>query len=263
MDTGFRTPLLYGCRRVLVSWTGPNGESQVSSGTGFVVEYEGSPVLVTNRHVVDPNYFGGRFTGWSYSQVSSIGTSVDRRSATTHYVAIDGPRVAFASKSADVAVVDLTSGTAAGDMLPGGSLVPIVNYFGVEWLRDNAYFDGEELSTGDPVFMVGHPNIGGEQSQLPLLVDGIVSSDPRLEYRIPRGRLPQDELEDVLLLHSSSYAGMSGGPIFVPWRDRKRAPAIVGINAGRVLDSVGGADIFTYAYKSNIIVETLGQLGAK
>lgn len=101
MDTGFRTPLLSGCRRVLVSWTGPNGESEVSSGTGFVVEYEGRPVLVTNRHVVDPSYSGGRFTGWSYSQVSSIGTSVNSGSATTHHVAIDGPRVAFASKSAD------------------------------------------------------------------------------------------------------------------------------------------------------------------
>jgi hypothetical protein len=108
--------------------------------------------------------------------------------------------------------------------------------------------------------MVGHPEIGGEQSALPLLVGGMLSSDPRLRYHVPHGRSQAEDLQEIMLLRSSSRAGMSGGPVIVPWRDGTRPPAIVGINAGRIRDHPGGDDIFTYAYKSTVILQCIEEL---
>jgi hypothetical protein len=189
VDTGFRTPLLYSCRRLEVAWLDLRGEVKLSSrGTGFVIGFEDRPLLVTNRHVVDPVSKDAKYVGWSYGQISTIGASVTGDSASTHYFSVSGARVTFGAENADVAVIDLASGAATGDLQPDGSLVGIVNYFGSDWLRDSSYFDGSQISAGDPVFMVGHPEIGGEQSALPLLVGGMLSSDPRLRYHVPHGR---------------------------------------------------------------------------
>lgn len=53
---------------------------------------------------------------------------------------------------------------------------------------------------------------------------------------------------------------MSGGPVIVPWRDGTRPAAILGINAGRIRDRPGGDDIFTYAYKSTVILQCIEEL---
>lgn len=70
MSTGFHTQLLYGCRRVLTKWFGRSGDERTTSaGTGFIVDFGGRPLLVTNRHVVDPSFRASDRRGWRHGPV--------------------------------------------------------------------------------------------------------------------------------------------------------------------------------------------------
>lgn len=126
MSTGFHTQLLYGCRRVLTKWfDGSGDERTTSAGTGFIVDFGGRPLLVTNRHVVDPGFRARDRGGWRHGPISLIGTEVVAGQAVTHFLATEGAAIAYGDASEDIAVVDLNSGTCTGELLPDGRLKPI------------------------------------------------------------------------------------------------------------------------------------------
>jgi hypothetical protein len=256
VPTGFRTELLYGCRRVLTRWFDDAGvERAPSAGTGFIVDFNGRPLLITNRHVLDPAYRARDRSGWRHGPISLVGTEVIDGQAATQFLATDDATIAYGDSSADIAVVDVNSGTCTGDLLPGGSLQPISSFFAYETLADESWLTGS-LEPGRPVYVVGFPRILNSQTTLPLVLGGIVASDPRLRYPIRHKDGSEPEPEDVLLLHSGSWYGLSGSPV-IAVGPPGRPGALVGINAGRVDDS---GNELTYAYKSTAILATINQL---
>ena len=115
---------------------------------------------------------------------------------------------------------------------------------------------GGALEPGREVFVVGFPVILKQQTTLPIVLGGIVASDPRLRYPIQHEGRSEPESEDVLLIHSGSWYGLSGSPV-IAVGPPGRPGALVGINAGRV---DGSQNELTYAYKSTAILKTIGQL---
>lgn len=265
MESGLRTDLLYGCWRLHVQWVDEFGAIRTSvRGTGFIVESpSATPVVVTNRHVLDPAYRDRKKEFWSLGAIELFGARHENRTALVRHEVMAGCRIAFGPAATDIAVLDLRCNDWWGEITADGDRRPIANYFGVDWLAHASEFDGVRIATGDPVYMIGYPVLGQDQSHMPLLADGVLSSDPRLDYPLP---IPDGSgaasYEPVLMLHSSSRSGMSGAPVIVPWRDQaQRPPRIIGVNAGHIPASKDvGPSSFTYAYRSDHILEAIAAL---
>jgi Trypsin-like peptidase domain len=264
IDTGFRTNLLYAAKQVHTTWVDPGGRIHVSKGTGFVLAGAACPLLVTNRHVVDPGYRCEDRAEWRFQSVSTIGIRVTSGGdATSQLIVVSNPHPIWGRNGVDVAIVPLR-GEVFGDMAEG-TLLPIVDYFGIEALAEAEHFDGSDISTGDLVFVPGFPTLGGEQTQMPILASGFIASDPRTSFRLPGREIP----ESVLLVQSLSRSGLSGAPVYATQRGltighglsgpNPRPPRIVGINAGHISQDKDGPAMYTYCYKSTEILEAISR----
>jgi hypothetical protein len=90
----------------------------------------------------------------------------------------------------------------------------------------------------------------------PLLVSGIVSSDPR--YPATFGNLV---LPHSVFCHSFSWSGMSGAPVLGFSDSLGNLGKIFGVNAGHVADDGVGGGVISHFVRSDTARELLAQMG--
>src|ERR1700722_10919105 len=240
---------LYSALRLRVFMYEPDGSNSniVGSGTGFVIEGTlGTPAvgerggyLVTNRHVLDPNFV--KFTGRCVDRVEASGfvqaadtwngqlTLLGNARPVKFTIQSPQPQFADGGSDADVAVIDLE--TAA---IPGGRpIIDELSYFKIAKTDDF----NNRLHVGSQVLIPGYPSIEQVTAERPILVSGTVASDPREAAEI--GPI---KFEKNVLCHSFSWGGMSGSPVFALLQKKPfaRELYLVGVNRGHL--RVGGAN---------------------
>ncbi|WP_329531928.1 serine protease [Streptomyces sp. NBC_01450] len=264
---------LYSAVRLTVRFS-EYGEVRPSagSGTGFVVGEGTGPdehlYLVTNRHVVDADYEKRR--GWTLTDVRITGfyqSSRDFQSPPVRQeVVLASPEFCFPSAwHVDLAVLPLitdrtevVSGRGRFNVLPASMLA----------LRHD--FRSGDVTVGRQVLMPGYPGIGDQLADRPILVGGVIATDPRFP-----AVLGSKEYPDEALCHAFSWKGMSGSPVLcavprpVTWNDFDSKGAmgtqyvLAGVNAGHIearSDAAAGA--ISRFVKGDVLADLLRQAGA-
>lgn len=248
MDHGLASDIIYRAVRVKTVFAEPNKEVN-GLGTGFFVKTKRGLHLVTNRHVVDPNYEKRRD-----QELKSVSVTIFSKDETTqrpdHSMELKFPDCDFnfaQDYRNDVAVLH-TKGVSfdLGDMHKfkgvGGHTVNVDELA----TRD----DFEKIMPGDFLSFVGYPEWATAR---PILRSGCIASDPRYndEYQRKSG--------DVVLFEGFSSAGGSGSPVFSHRRsvhvfvgegglmryqyrqnNPPRGPLLIGVNAGHIIDKSQG-----------------------
>ena len=99
--------------------------------------------------------------------------------------------------------------------------------------------------------MAGYPSVGGGVATRPILVSGMVASDPRFPAEV--GGLV---LQHSVLSHSFSWQGMSGAAVISPM-ETLGSSRLVGVNAGHVdLEGVTGG-VLSHFVRIEKLVELL------
>jgi len=264
---------LYSALRLTVRTYERDGSTSKTAGlgTGFAIRGDllgtsHKGYLVTNRHVLDPNF--REMTGRQVDQVtveghrqgsSPLGEPDDMR------FTIKQPEVHFPDRNpdgswADVALIDLdtaevSEGSADVTRLPTPRLAGFRNF--------------PRLSVGAQVLIPGYPGIDQVVAHRPILVSGTVASDPRFDAEIGA-----EKFIESVLCHSFSWAGMSGSPVFAmlpkqvrTWGDvesgNSRELYLVGVNAGHITIGGSAEGALTYFVKSTVLIALLRKAGAQ
>jgi hypothetical protein len=124
------------------------------------------------------------------------------------------------------------------------------------------------VTVGGRVVTPGYPGIGGEVAERLILVEGVISSDPRYPAALGNDTYPSE-----VLTHSFSWEGMSGSPVFsyVPkdptWDDIENSnyeeALLAGVNAGHIKTSSGTAGVLTRFVRADALAELLIEAGAQ
>ena len=99
-------------------------------------------------------------------------------------------------------------------------------HYGMNWLATTKQLNS--VVPGEDVFIAGYPGLGKLGFERPLLVSGIVSSDPRYPATFVDETLPSS-----VLCHSFSWGGMSGAPV-VGISSAIGESKLFGVNAGHI-----------------------------
>jgi hypothetical protein len=281
-DGGIDERHLYAALRLRVHTYERDGSDSktVGSGTGFVVSREpfdrkvrlmnkDAGFLVTNRHVLDPDYVD--FTGRKLDKVTVSGFDqptfkgkMDAASATAVEFTVKSPQPRFPSGAgaADIAVIDLKEAD-----IPGGC--PELTELSNLHLANTNDFNNGGLHVGGQVLIPGYPGIDQATAARPILVSGTVASDPREAAEIGSQSFP-----GCVLCHSFSWSGMSGSPVFaflpkfpLTWNDMEHGHAgklsLVGVNRGHLRIGGTAEGALTYFVKSSLLAPLLRDMGAK
>ena len=205
-------------------------------GTAFIVRRQGKLYFVTNRHVLDYNY--KRENTVSSVELKSVEirgyaqpSDLSRPTVPWTY-AQEASGVTFhPDKSTDLAVISAQVDSIKPPLLLGYLIGATPNIFESDWLALESEID--LLMPGEEVFIVGFPGLAGE-SERPVLVSGIISSDPRYPAVFGNAK----NLGNAVLCQSYSWQGMSGAPV-LGFSESIGKTKIIGINAGHV----GGSGI--------------------
>ncbi|WP_328580463.1 trypsin-like peptidase domain-containing protein [Streptomyces sp. NBC_00370] len=220
--------------------------------------------LVTNRHVLDPNFRQPR--GWALGGLTIRGhhqPTDPEQLPTPQEVTLKQPDVMFPSGPVDLAFVRLDS-TREAASAKFNALEPSA-------LAGKEHFESGRITVGTPVLASGYPGIGGVSADRPILVGGVVASDPRYPAAIGELCKPGE-----VLCHSFSWSGMSGAPVLcriphptVDWESLETnsfdQAFLAGVNVGHV--DINGdttaAGTLTRFIRSDIVVDLLRGAGAK
>jgi hypothetical protein len=267
---------LYSALRLSVYTYESDGSNSntVGSGTGFVMEStlgtgERGGYLVTNRHVLDPNF--AKFTGRRVDRVEASGfvqaadtwegqpVLLGNARPVEFTIQSPQPRFADGGGDADVAVIDLETA-----VIPDGR--PILDELSNFKVANTEDFNNR-LHVGAQVLIPGYPSIDQVTAERPILISGTVASDPR-----ETAEIGPKKFEKNVLCHSFSWGGMSGSPVFallprrsLNWDDvghgNSRELYLVGVNRGHL--RVGGANegALTYFVKSSVLAKLLRDMG--
>lgn len=226
-------------------------------GTAFMVRREDALYFVTNRHVLDYNYKRENpIKSVALKSVEIRGhaqpADISQPTVPWTYTHPTSSGITFhPDNSTDLAVIRINRGDAFAPPLL--SLVRVLSvYDAMEgWLASKSEIDG--LWPGEEVFLVGYPGLAGV-SERPVLVSGIISSDPR--YPAVFGNATN--LGNAVLCQSFSWRGMSGAPV-LGFSESIGKTKIIGINAGHV-GGVGGG-IISHFVRSDALIDLLWHNG--
>lgn len=259
IDLNLRTQQLYVAVTVEVATANRDGsDGPTFSGSGFVIRDNQRFVLVTNRHVLQPNWSPARLPPAPAViaervtvRTRGIGGNVNAQS--TYSWASAEMREVFHEDGSDVAVAEL----------PGGGDTEQVNWLDRDLLAREAEFDGVTISALDFLAVAGYPKIGAEMSSTPIALPGLLACDPRLRDVHPM--VP----EGALLFQAFSRSGLSGGPVFAPVRGYKvagdiemessgwRVLRIAGVNGGHLQRHDAEQVGLSYFYPSWMVLRLL------
>jgi len=242
IDLGIRSDQLYVAVKLEIEFLRPDASPLFVDGTGFVVVDADQPlaVVATSRHLLDPGFKpagvsrpaqpGLRLQAVRGRSWRKVGTGLER-----FVWRIESPRVLYhADDHLDVALLDLN------DLKVESGSNTLEFFVYRDMLSTRSEFDGSIISAADMVVTVGYPEINGVATEAPLLIPGMLSSDPRIAEPLPG--LPAG----IVAYHAFSRSGLSGSPVIAPARGIKvdggislespgwRTTRIVGVNAGHL-----------------------------
>ncbi|MFD5365564.1 serine protease [Streptomyces sp. NPDC127103] len=248
--------------------------SEKPSATGFVMRrglFEKDPgILVTNRHVLDPDYNRvpkgkklDKIAVSGFLQETHLGDIVGP-AKPVQFKILD-PVPVFADSEADIAVIDLRSAK-----IPGGC--PQLTQLPSMQLATTDDFQSR-IHVATEIITPGYPSIEQKVTKRPFLVSGTIASDPR-----EAAEIGPKEYKDCVICHSFSWGGMSGSPVFCrlvaepedpkSWDEQEvHGPLtevrLAGVNRGHL--KIGGSNegALSYFAKSTVLDQLLGKVGVK
>jgi hypothetical protein len=210
--------------------------------------------LVTNRHVIDPSFRGDSGAALSEIRIRGHYQSFDpHRTPEPFDGKIVEPTIQFHNDpSVDLAIVSGSVEWSAGDSRRRG--FGSMSRIDMSLLA-TAQEVAEHVAPGDPVLVPGFPKVASEVGARPVLIQGIVSSDPRFPATIG-----SQVLEHSVLCHSFSWGGMSGSPV-ISASPSLGETRLIGVNAGHVdLQGVAGG-VISHFIRAERLLELLESIG--
>jgi hypothetical protein len=236
-------------------------------GTAFVVwAHQPGRFFVTNRHIVDAGPTAALDRVELSGHVQPDNENEDTIAWTyTHRT----PNVTFHSDpDTDLAVISVPlPSDKPGDgkfeqparWSANGNWNP--TYFDTQWLASDTELS--MLLPGDQVFIAGYPGVsmtegGGrsaEKDDRPIIVGGIIASDPRHP-----AMFGDAVLRNAVLCHSFSWGGMSGAPVFA-FSQHIGVTKLIGINAGHIRGQGPAGGVISHFVRSSALIDLLVELG--
>jgi len=268
IDLGIRSDQLYVAVKLEMEFLRPDASPLIVQGTGFVVVdiRRSLAVVVTSRHLLDPAFRppGTNRKAQLGLRLHEVRGKAWRRSGTglERFVwRIESPRAMYhLDDHLDVGLLDLN------DLKVESGSNTLEFYVPRDLLSPRSDFDGSIISAADMVAVIGYPEINGDATDSPLLIPGILSSDPRISAPLPG--LPTD----IVAYHAFSRSGMSGAPVVAPTRGLKvtgdisiesadwRGVRIVGVNSGHLRRDSNDPMPLSYFCPSWAVLEILDQV---
>ena len=228
------------------------GATKSIVGTGFVLASDSRPILVTNRHVVDAEYFDAKFKNFRLIKLIASGSHSDNTRYSIE-LSLQQPFLFSRARENDVAcLVDVQAKVAAGFQM-------------YHHIRTSDLATEDEFSNhiwaGDQVYLAGYPDVHDKSEQRPILRAGVIASDPRFNYSYT-GRYEGERVA----YEAMSTAGASGGPVYATARGignihtHLRRDLLVGVNAGHIANMTGHSGM-SYFVKATVIREILSDAG--
>ena len=261
MFHGFDNTYLYTAYRLTSTFVDNLGNVESGTGTGFFVKpKDGDVVLVTNRHVVDIEFFDAKYAGFKLRQLRVSGKDIDPSSGqpdiTDECTVHDGTLKYSTIPENDIAcLVNLSVCSAADSNLTIRYLIP------QELLATATDFQSK-FSVCDFVAFPGFPEWYDKRQHRPILRTGTISSDPRYDYA-----WEQDYKGECIAYEAFSYGGSSGSPVFAVQKGPRpgkgitfpgfRELKLIGINAGHLKTEERTHSGISYMYKASAILDTI------
>ncbi|WP_078618015.1 MULTISPECIES: S1 family peptidase [unclassified Streptomyces] len=260
--------ILYSAVRVTPRFVDRHAVAREPTGTGFFVDdmaRGGRKYLVTNRHILDPNF--KEYRGWALETVRMDGHYQSDRhggvlDATPQAVRLESPAPVFPSDpSIDLALLPLDADSEITVLEGIGGF----NSSPSSLIATSGHFSSRRVTVGRQVLMPGYPGIGGEVAARPILVAGVIASDPRYPAAIGPRTFPNE-----VLCHAFSWEGMSGSPVLcripkesLTWEDVQNLGGeevvLAGINAGHIATSGGTAGVLSRIVRADALASMLKQ----
>ncbi|MGQ0844381.1 MAG: trypsin-like peptidase domain-containing protein [Sporichthyaceae bacterium] len=259
LDLGFAAANLYSAYRLDVTFGLRDGGQRSGSGSGFVVvRADDVPFLATARHVVEPrlaipSHVGAtllriRMTGWNYAPALADQAVVD--------VTLKPEVVVPQDDALDIAIVPLSASDEANGC-------EIRQWIGEPVVAEEAEF-GPDIRVGDFLASPGFTELPGTALERPVLLTGLIASDPRAPMTITRSG---NAVTRAVLYQSLSRSGLSGAPVFATQRGLQlggglsgpphRPTRLVGVNTGSFRDSQERPLQFSYFTRSSDLLELI------
>ncbi|MFH8362486.1 serine protease [Streptomyces anulatus] len=258
--------ILYSAVRVTPCFVDHHAATREPTGTGFFVDdtaMGGRKYLVTNRHVLDSNF--KMYRGWTLETVRIDGHYQSDRcggvlNATPQGVRVERPTPVFShDPSIDLALLPVDSDSEITVLEGMGGF----NSSPSSLIATSRHFSSGRVTVGRQVLMPGYPGIGGEAAARPILVAGVIASDPRYAAAIGSRTFPNE-----VLCHAFSWEGMSGSPVLcqipkesLTWEDVEtlggQEVVLAGVNAGHITTSGGTAGVLSRIVRADALTSLI------
>ncbi|MFC1407134.1 MULTISPECIES: trypsin-like peptidase domain-containing protein [Streptacidiphilus] len=242
---------------------------RIGGGSGFIVtDAVTNRYLVTNRHVLDRGFVDPG--SWELASVTVKGeyqTSVmDLLGTKTQELTVNNPQPVFPTdRQTDLAVLPLDVPFRAGQSLAGTG---VFNSLPVTMLATTADVTFGRVGVNSTVVTPGYPEVGQEVADRPILVRGVIATDPRYAAEVGGSKFPGE-----VLCHSFSWNGMSGSPVLVLVPKERTWDVVAtgdvddvllaGVNAGHIKTGGETAGVLTRFVQADALATLLSRAGAQ
>jgi hypothetical protein len=241
---------LYSAYKVEVEFDNGCGTTKSGVATAFLLEVtNGTPWIVTNRHVVDINYRkpNDKYRDFRLTKLSITGRRADG-SVYTLKLHEDATILFHVDEENDVALIEARiyfDGTQGFHW-----------HFGMEHLANKETF--KTIEPFDLICYSGFPDQHDKMGTRPIIRSGHIASDPCYNYSWDGKAHGQ-----CVAYEGFSSEGSSGSPVFAPPRGMQhiknsRHGCLIGVNAGHIPNTYGHSGI-SYFYKSTVILEIINK----
>jgi hypothetical protein len=225
-----------------------HGTLKSGIATAFILEINGIPWIVTNRHVIDLDYRQqtARYKNFALNNFLLTGRRPDD-STYIFRLHKDAKYYFHEDEENDVVLIE-----ARGE-LEGAEAFHW--HFGMEHLANVEVF--KTIQPFDLICYSGFPSQYDKFGDRPIIRSGRIASDPRYNYSWNKNSYGQ-----CVAYEGFSSEGASGSPIFAPPRgmehiQNSRHGYLIGVNAGHVHDASISHSGISYFYKSTVIFEII------
>lgn len=262
MIHGLNNSYLYTAKRLTALITDGNLVRWME-GTGFFVKKQDKLILVTNRHMIEPEYANAKLNNYYISQLK-IGSyqSFDSEKRPLNY------NTGTIQNIKDFVVADNPLNDVACLLDPRIEFgeMKINAWIDYNMLADKTWFDSK-LSVCDSIAYPGFPKWFDRKNNTPIFRMGTIASDPRFDYAC----LDSEKADGTarVAYEGFSSGGASGSPVFsvqkgFPIGGGISAPEdfynevkLIGVNAGHYetiveMDSECGVDNWSENRRENV-----------
>lgn len=203
MGHGLSNQFLYAVTNITVNYE-QEGKLQSILGTGFFIVKDNKTYLITNNHILNPNYGESNPKPFIIKLISFDSRSFDTSTRSIIYSSnvISNCQTVFDDNDFnDVACI-------YNIQLRNNQRIDNIR-IPYDMLASQEDYD-KSLSVCDQVAIIGFPVNADKQNHMPILRTGYISSDPRLDYSYDATR----HLGQCVAYEAYAKPGFSGSPVF-------------------------------------------------